>query len=209
MIHLAISRRNGTSTTASCSRWPDFRESMFHKSIMFIFSALPIWPHHLKCSKASLTKSGVSGFETPLSLSIIIVSFLFSKGQSEGIWAWDCVHKEPVLLIPSPISLLGDNPMQSEFACHVGSHGKYFCRACHVKGTDVEDSRPQGPQTIDPNQTPPNSPAPSNRSDSDVSQAAEALETGTAPAAGKRKTAETMEAMVRRITDFMKVNIFS
>jgi hypothetical protein len=45
---------------------------------------------------------------------------------------------EPVLLIPMVLSLLGDNPMQSEFACHIGLKGKLFCRACWVKGTDAQ-----------------------------------------------------------------------
>jgi hypothetical protein len=35
------------------------------------------------------------------------------------------------------LALLGDNPMQSEFACHIGLGGKFFCRACWVKGSDA------------------------------------------------------------------------
>lgn len=35
------------------------------------------------------------------------------------------------------LALLGDNPMQSEFACHIGMRGKFFCRSCWVKGKDV------------------------------------------------------------------------
>ncbi|KAI6028155.1 hypothetical protein EDC04DRAFT_2605807 [Pisolithus marmoratus] len=31
-----------------------------------------------------------------------------------GIWAWDCIHKEKVLVLPSVLALLGDNPMQNE-----------------------------------------------------------------------------------------------
>lgn len=123
------------------------------------------------------------------------------KGQSDGIWAWDYLYKEPVLLIPSSISLVGDNPMQSEFACHVGSQGKYFCRICTVKGLDVEESRPRPPPH--PSETPPNSPVPSNASDSDISQVGK-----DAPSASKTRKGripETMEAMVRRITDFMTV----
>jgi hypothetical protein len=36
------------------------------------------------------------------------------------------------------LALLGDNPMQSEFACHIGLKGKFFCRACWVKGSDAQ-----------------------------------------------------------------------
>lgn len=35
--------------------------------------------------------------------------------------------------------MLGDNPMQSEIACHIGLKGKFFCRNCWVKGADVSD----------------------------------------------------------------------
>ncbi|KAJ7160225.1 hypothetical protein C8R46DRAFT_1285735 [Mycena filopes] len=56
--------------------------------------------------------------------------------QEDGVWAWDCELGELVLLIPAVLALLGDNPMQSEFACHIGLRGKYFCRACWVKGSD-------------------------------------------------------------------------
>jgi hypothetical protein len=62
---------------------------------------------------------------------------LYSNSQETGIWAWDCVANEPVLVVPSVLALLGDNPMQSEFACHVGLAGKFFCRACMVKGSDA------------------------------------------------------------------------
>ena len=36
------------------------------------------------------------------------------------------------MLIPSVLALLGDNPMQSEFACHIGLVGKYFCGVCYA-----------------------------------------------------------------------------
>ena len=61
------------------------------------------------------------------------------EGQETGIWAWDCIHKERVLVIPSVLALLGDNPMQSELACHVGLMGKYLCCACNVKGHDTQE----------------------------------------------------------------------
>ncbi|KAK0501924.1 hypothetical protein EDD18DRAFT_1346492 [Armillaria luteobubalina] len=64
------------------------------------------------------------------------------KGQTKGIWAWDCVNQEAVLLILSIMAMLGDNPMQSEFACHIGLCGKFFCWACWVKGKDVLNENP-------------------------------------------------------------------
>ena len=45
-----------------------------------------------------------------------------------------------MLVIPVVLAMLGDNPMQSELACHVGLAGKFFCRCCWVKGRHTEDS---------------------------------------------------------------------
>ena len=61
------------------------------------------------------------------------------SAQQDGIWAWDCVYKELILIFPTVLALLGDNPMHSEFACHLGLRGKYFCRTCWVKGSDAQD----------------------------------------------------------------------
>ena len=59
------------------------------------------------------------------------------KGQKDGVWAYDCELDEMVLLIPSVLAVLGDNPMQSELCSHIGLQGKYFCRVCKVCGKDV------------------------------------------------------------------------
>ena len=66
-------------------------------------------------------------------------------GETQGIWAYNCQAQEMVLLIISVLAMLGDNPMQSEFACHVGLMGKLFCQCCFVqgKGQDVPTSAQQ------------------------------------------------------------------
>src|SRR5882762_6469214 len=71
------------------------------------------------------------------STTLMLTGIQSSEAQDKGIWAWDCLTEEPVLLIPVILALLGDNPMQSQFACHIGLGGKFFCRACWVKGTDA------------------------------------------------------------------------
>ncbi|KAF8515093.1 hypothetical protein JB92DRAFT_3156825 [Gautieria morchelliformis] len=61
--------------------------------------------------------------------------------QTAGIWAWDCVYREMVLILVWVLALLRDNPMRSESACHRGLLAKFFCRCCWVKGSDA---RPDG-----------------------------------------------------------------
>jgi len=55
------------------------------------------------------------------------------------IEAYDFHFDEMVLLIPWIVAMLGDNPMQSEFASHIGLSGKCFCRVCHVRGADAKN----------------------------------------------------------------------
>ncbi|KAJ7603920.1 hypothetical protein FB45DRAFT_1085359 [Roridomyces roridus] len=113
--------------------------------------AFPIWLYcddtsgNLGASRAEAQKEynvhflSTSNIAPPLEMLDGVVDQL-ETAQKEGIWAWDVQEKELVLLIPSVLALLGDNPMQSEFACHIGLQGKFFCRACWVKGSDsMED----------------------------------------------------------------------
>ncbi|THH17637.1 hypothetical protein EW146_g3214 [Bondarzewia mesenterica] len=61
-----------------------------------------------------------SNLAPPLEMLDGIVSQL-EDAQRDGIWAWDVAAKELVLVIPVILGLLGDNPMQSEFACHIAT----------------------------------------------------------------------------------------
>ncbi|KAF8504147.1 hypothetical protein JB92DRAFT_2738424, partial [Gautieria morchelliformis] len=57
-----------------------------------------------------------------------------------GMWAYDAMHREAVLLFAVVFALLGDNPMQSEMACHISLKGKFFCCCCWVKGHDAREA---------------------------------------------------------------------
>lgn len=151
----------------------------------------------------------------------------FRSAQRDGIWAWDCVHKELTLIFPTVLALLGDNPMHSEFACHIGLRGKYFCRTCWVKGSDAQDGA--NLPNIPDNNTPETSPAPSVPPSEDSFEnlppllppsqqsAFEIPPSSTIPApppspstanvhAPKRgKYKESMSAMFNRISAFVKV----
>ncbi|TEB26579.1 hypothetical protein FA13DRAFT_1888971, partial [Coprinellus micaceus] len=106
-----------------------------HNSFLFTPAGLPHDQAHLEYHVHFICTSNVA---PPLEM-LDGISEQINKGQSEGIWAWDCEADEAALLIPSVLAVLGDNPMQSELACHIGLHGKYFCRCCFVKGKDADD----------------------------------------------------------------------
>jgi hypothetical protein len=55
-----------------------------------------------------------------------------------------------VLVIPPVVSLLGDNPMQSELAYYVGLMGKYFYHVCKVKGFDAAEAQKDGGRVPSP-----------------------------------------------------------
>lgn len=114
---------------------------------------------------------------------------------------------EHVLIIIFVLALLGDNPMQSELAGHIGLRAKFFCRVCGVKGSDAQDDGDQ------PGAARPPSDFNSNTSDggsqskqgsgneSDTAQGS-----GANPAAKRRRgAAESMAQMLRRVKEFMKV----
>ncbi|KAF8240053.1 hypothetical protein L208DRAFT_892589 [Tricholoma matsutake] len=106
-----------------------------HNSFLFLPAGLPREQSQKEYNIHFLSTSNIA---PPLEMLDGIVEQL-EEAQEHGIWAWDVQFDEPVLVIPAVLALLGDNPMQSEFACHIGLRGKLFCRACWVKGTPEAD----------------------------------------------------------------------
>ncbi|KAG1735951.1 uncharacterized protein EDB91DRAFT_1238171 [Suillus paluster] len=97
----------------------------WNKHNSFLFTAAGLlqaevhWEHniHFLCT---------SNLAPPLEMLDGIVDQL-EESWKQGIWTWDCVHEEYVLVIPS-------------MACHIGSMGKYFCHICKVKGHNASSA---------------------------------------------------------------------
>lgn len=138
------------------------------------------------------------------------------NAQDNGIWAWDCILSEVVVIIPFVLALLGDNPMQSELSCHIGMLGKFFCRVCYVKGTDQSMERDTEKEAKS-NETNYESDAVSIAS-SDVSASQDPGEspnevscnksTAVAKESGRRKKDESLAELVGRTRDFLRVLFF-
>jgi hypothetical protein len=118
--------------------------------------------------------------------------------QDTGIWAWDVETREWVLIVPWVLAMLGDNPMQSEIACHVGLMGRMFCRICNVIG------RFSGNKGEDESEA-----AAENQSDS-ASSIGTDLDPDNEPhqtSSTRKKSGkgETMTEAVNRVTRFLQV----
>lgn len=68
--------------------------------------------------------------------------------QATGIPAFDAQFKEEVLVVPDVLALLGDSPMHSELACHMGLAARLFCRICRVSSQKFfQEDGPEIPAT--------------------------------------------------------------
>ena len=134
------------------------------------------------------------------------IHFALRKCQEGRIWAWDCLENEPVLLIPMVLALLGDNPMQSEFACHIGLKGKLFCRACWVKCTDaLAEAEPQPPGSPHASAHGSEADVASSHGSAAASEASEGNSDGQTMKGRWKKVLESMSNMVDRVKAFIKI----
>ncbi|KAG2035286.1 hypothetical protein BDR03DRAFT_812159, partial [Suillus americanus] len=166
-----------------------------HNSFLFTPAGLPQAAVHQEYNVHFLCTSNLA---PPLEMLDGIVDQL-EHTWKHGVWAWDCVHEEYVLVIPSVLALLGDNPMQSEMACHIGSMGKYFCRICKVKGRDTagKESNPARDTT-----------RAQDGNDSigeEFSGSESEARNDTSLNSARKRTKETMEELVTRVKQFVKI----
>lgn len=146
-----------------------------------------------------------------------------SDYQKTGIDAYDVHLDEEVLVIPDVLALLGDNPMQSELACHIGLTARLFCRVCWVTrgeaaddGDEEDDYLPEldfasyaypddedndDGVDLDPRVTRAASDAPSTASEK--SSVAESIASGVQSVDNEPK--ETLREMVSRVKRFVMV----
>ena len=105
--------------------------------------------------------------------------------QCDGIWAWDAARSKPVLVLPWVLAMLGDNPMQSELACHIGMRGRFFCRTCWVYKHDGAHA-PDG-------------------TGNDSARESEGSEDEIPTTSARRKVKESMTEMLDRVKRFVSV----
>ena len=107
------------------------------------------------------------------------------------------------------LALLGNNSMQSEFACHISLGGKFFCRACWVKGTDAsadpeEESGGPNMENLDEVASD-NEGAASSEVTEDGGSDGESMP-GKKGKSRRKRVLETMTNMVDRVKSFIKVS---
>ncbi|KAK0448235.1 hypothetical protein EV421DRAFT_1900873 [Armillaria borealis] len=160
-----------------------------HNSFLFTPAGLPRSEAQKEFNVHFLSTSNIA---LPLEMLDGIADQL-TEAEKNGIWAWDCELQEAVLVFPVVLAMLGDNPMQSEFACHIGLWGKFFCRVCDVKGKDANDGNPDR-QTM----------AVDTNSDGGDDSASEQSAGRSGVKRKGKKIIEDLEQMIKRVGNFIK-----
>jgi hypothetical protein len=103
------------------------------------------------------------------------------------------------------LALLGDNPMQSEFACHIGLGSKFFCRACWVKGTDATGNADEESGNNQDDVVSDNGSATGSEVVADDGGSDSGSTSGKKTTTWWKKVVESMSSMVNRVKSFIKV----
>ncbi|RDX50747.1 hypothetical protein OH76DRAFT_1463653 [Lentinus brumalis] len=155
--------------------WVIAQDAPLEVKVYEFLTSLPYNVHFLATSNSAPPLEMLDGIAEQLSCI-----------QASGIWAWDCELEEMVLLVPSVLAIVGDNPMQSEIACHVGMRGNMFCRMCMASsGHDDDDD---------------------DDDDASVSGAVPSPRPSRQRKKKRKAGAETMTEMIDRIKRFMTIN---
>ncbi|KAJ7764528.1 hypothetical protein DFH07DRAFT_376904 [Mycena maculata] len=165
-----------------------------HNSFLFTAAGLPRKYVHLESNIHFLSTSNIA---PPLEMLDGIIEQL-EACQETGIWAWDAHYQELILVIPSVLAMLGDNPMQSEFACHIGFRGKLFCRTCWAKGDPESDDEDDDNTDADGGKS-----DETGLSDTSTGPAGSGKETKKKRKKKKKKNLQTVPEMISRVRQFM------
>jgi len=193
----------GTNTTRSCSHLRGFRKHTPNRSTTCTSYVRQMLLSHWKCLRGS--SNSLSKF------SFFTVTWPITEGHNRKAWtggvrAWDHVHQEEVVVIPFVCALLGDNPMQSEFACHIGSKGKLFCRMCTVSSGMPAEQVPTTSGSADDSDPPSTDPPPDpSAEESDPESIPESVASAGSTGATKSNKLESMQGMIDRVTRFVSV----
>ncbi|ETW80535.1 hypothetical protein HETIRDRAFT_320848 [Heterobasidion irregulare TC 32-1] len=105
------------------------------------------WNKHFACyiSNGLLTREALmeefhvrfvaaSPTATPLEIMQGVRSSM-ERAFNNPVVAYDALNVEEALLRPFPLLYAGDNPMQAELSSGAGLNSNFFCRTCHVGGS--------------------------------------------------------------------------